>query len=78
MNDESESPRADEQPTTIDGPELTVDGKLTGPLRAVPEQPPADALPKAEPLHVKPQPGPRPYAEPAPASFGRHQTFCGT
>ena len=66
MNDESESPRADEQPTTIDGPELTVDGKLTGPLRAVPEQTPAEALPKDEPLELKPQPGPLPYAEPAP------------
>lgn len=66
MNDESETPQQDEQPTKIDGPELTVDGKLTGPLREAPGEPAPDELPKEEPLELKPQRGPLPHAEPAP------------
>lgn len=48
------------------GPEMTAEGKLTGPLRASDAPPPQATQEGEPPLELKPKPKPLPWAEPAP------------
>jgi|CXWL01.1.fsa_nt_gi hypothetical protein len=66
MTDKTPAPVDDEKPAAHRGPEMTVEGTLTAPLRAA--EPTPEPLAKADdaPIELKSQPKALPWAEPAP------------